>query len=206
MTRTSPTLPGCEPWTEADLAGDTLEVARRLLGACLIHCLPEGMVGGRIVETEAYLAGDPASHSFRGPTPRNHVMFGPAGRAYVYVSYGIHHCVNVVTEGPGVGAAVLVRAIEPRWGLDLMRARRGIEDARELASGPGKLCQALGIDLAVDGCDLLGAGRLLLCHGEPPHGVTAAPRVGITKATEKAWRFAETGSPWVSRPRPWGER
>jgi DNA-3-methyladenine glycosylase len=178
----------------ADLvAGGAVECAPRLLGWTL---LLEG-VGGRIVEVEAY-DGDEASHAYRGPTARNEVMFGRPGRLYVYRSYGIHWCVNVVCGPQGHGAAVLIRALEPTHGLATMRERRGVDDDRQLCSGPGKLTQALGIDRAHDG----------LVADEPPFSLLApaAPveweqtaRVGITRATELPWRFVERDSRWISR-------
>jgi DNA-3-methyladenine glycosylase len=181
----------------------TPEVARRLLGWILLHETDEGLLAGRIVETEAYLAvDDPASHSHRGPTPRNASMFGEPGHAYVYLSYGMHRCFNVVTARSGVGEAVLVRALEPLVGIELMRARRGVARDRDLASGPGKLCQALGIGLEHDGADLR---RSRLRLAVPPEGTAPAievaigPRVGITQAAELALRFVVRGSEWASR-------
>ena len=171
------------------------EVAPELIGATL---LVDG-VGGRIVEVEAYEREDPASHGYRGPTPRNASMFGPPGHAYVYRSYGIHWCLNLVCEGEGVPSAVLVRALEPTQGLDEMRERRGLEDPRLLASGPGRLCQALAITGEHDGLSL----------EEPPFElrersgeveVLAGTRVGITRGTELPWRYAEAGSRFLSRP------
>lgn len=183
----------------------TPEVARRLLGWILIHETEAGLVAGRIVETEAYLSvDDPASHSHRGPTARNASMFAAPGHAYVYLSYGMHRCFNVVTARSGVGEAVLVRALEPVAGLEIMRARRGVVRDRDVASGPGKLCQALGIGLEHDGADLRSS-RLRL--GVPPEGsapeieVAIGPRVGITRAAELALRFVVRGSPWASRGR-----
>jgi DNA-3-methyladenine glycosylase len=162
--------------------------------------LVEG-VGGIVVETEAYEPDDPASHSFGGSTPRNATMFGPAGRLYVYRSYGVHWCANVVCAEDGVGAAVLLRALEPTTGVDVMRARRGMEDVRLLASGPGRLTQALGITAAHDGLDL---GKPPFALGPPRVGVevVASPRVGITRATDLPWRYSLAGSSFVSRPRP----
>lgn len=146
------------------------------------------MSSGRIVETEAYTADDPASHSYRGLTARNAVMFGPPGRLYVYLSYGIHHCANVVTGAPSDGQAVLLRAIEPLTGVGAMRHRRGREP---LADGPGKLCEALGITLADNGADLAGSSRIRIIDDgtPPPVQPVIGPRIGITRATDRHWRF-----------------
>lgn len=157
--------------------------------------------GGVVVETEAYLPDDPASHSFRGRTQRNETMFGPAGHLYVYRSYGIHWCANIVCEEAGVGAAVLLRAIEPTDGIETMRVRRAIADDRLLASGPGRLTQALAITGAHDGADLTRAPFAL----SPPVRaveVVASPRVGISRATDALWRYSLAGSSYVSRRRP----
>jgi DNA-3-methyladenine glycosylase len=171
------------------------EVAPELIGATL---LVDG-VGGRIVEVEAYDREDPASHAYRGPTPRNASMFGPSGHAYVYRSYGIHWCLNLVCEGEGVPSAVLVRALEPTQGLDEMRERRGLEDPPLLASGPGRLCQALAITGEHDGLSL-DAPPFELHERDGPVEVVAGARVGITRATELPWRYAEAGSRFLSRP------
>jgi DNA-3-methyladenine glycosylase len=170
------------------------EVAPDLIGVTL---LVDG-VGGPIVEVEAYDQEDPASHGFRGPTPRNASMFGPPGHAYVYRSYGIHWCLNVVCDVEGRAEAALIRALRPTHGLDAMRARRGLEPERSLASGPGKLCQALAITSAHDGLPLDAPPFRLLARKETPELATA-PRVGITRATELSWRYLLAGSPFVSR-------
>jgi DNA-3-methyladenine glycosylase len=171
------------------------EVAPELIGATL---LVDG-VGGRIVEVEAYDQEDPASHGYRGRTDRNASMFGPPGHAYVYRSYGIHWCLNLVCEEEGVASAVLVRALEPSYGLDAMRARRGLDDPRLLCSGPGRLCQALGITRAHDGLPL-DRPPFELRAAEGPVAVVATPRVGITRAADLPWRYVEAGSRFVSRP------
>ena len=159
-------------------------------------------MGGIVVEVEAYAPDDPASHSFNGRTRRNAVMFGPPGHLYVYRSYGIHWCANLVCGDDGVGAAVLLRALEPTSGLDTMRARRGLDDPRLLASGPGRLTQALGLTDAHDGADLTRRPFAFL----PPSGlgveVVASRRIGIRRAIERPWRYSQAGSTFVSRPRP----
>lgn len=173
-----------------------LDLARDLLGMTL---LVDG-VGGTIVETEAYGRDDPASHSVNGPTPRNRAMFGPPGRAYVYRSYGIHWCFNVV-GGTAPGSAVLVRALEPTLGLDVMRARRGLDEPRRLCAGPGRLCQALGLDAAHDGLALDAPPFALLPRDGGP-AVVAGPRIGISRAADRPWRFGVAGSRFLSRPFP----
>ena len=172
------------------------EVARDLIGAVLTV---DG-TGGRIVETEAYDAGDAASHSFRGQTARNAAMFGPVGHAYVYRIYGLHWCLNLVA-GTGPGGAVLIRALEPMLGRDQMRRRRGGSDDRGLCSGPGRLCQALDVDRRLDGVALTSA-PFALAAAPGRARVLAGPRIGITRAVDLPRRFGEAESPWLSRPFP----
>jgi DNA-3-methyladenine glycosylase len=174
------------------------DVAVDLLGC---HLLVDG-VGGTIVETESYAPGDPACHSYRGQTKRNAPMFGPAAHAYVYLSYGIHTMLNIVCEGPGSAAAVLVRAIEPTDGVELMRERRGRRDARDLCSGPGKLAQALGIGLELSGASMFDPPFQLIAREGPLPVVVRGPRIGITKGTELPWRYSVESNRFVSRPWP----
>ncbi|MDM0111793.1 DNA-3-methyladenine glycosylase [Variovorax sp. J22R133] len=184
---------------DIDFDADSHEVARRLIGVTL---LLDG-VGGRIVETEAYDRDDPASHTFGGPTVRNAAMFGPAGRAYVYRSYGIHWCLNFVCREEGHGAGVLVRAIEPTEGIERMRDRRGVDDLRLLCSGPGKVGQALGIDASFNGKRLDAPPfRLLAPRQAQPLELFEGPRIGISKAMDVPWRFGEKGSRFLSKPFP----
>ena len=180
-----------QPLGRAFFDRPVVDVARELIGATLLF---DG-AGGVLVEVEAYDQSDPASHSFRGPTPRNAAMFGPPGHAYVYKIYGIHWCLNFVCQP---GSAVLVRALEPTHGLDQMQARRGGLAERQLCSGPGKLCQALGIDLRHNGLPL-DAPPFALTGAEEGHEVATGTRIGITKAAEVPWRFVRRGSPFLSR-------
>ncbi len=181
-----------------------VEVAQDLVGCVLRH----GETAGVIVETEAYHESEPACHAHVGLTGRTHILFGPPARAYVYRSYGIHALFNAVAEDEGVGAAVLIRALEPLEGLELMRERRGLQRAEDLCSGPGKLTQALDLELDLNGSDLRG-GPIAI---EPPRPgweapeLLVGPRIGITKAAELPWRFCAAGSRSVSRPWPKGLR
>ena len=176
------------------------EVARDLIGCVVRH----GETAGRIVETESYHMEEPACHAFAGVTERTRTLYGKPGRAYVYFSYGIHSLLNAVAEPEGVGAAVLIRALEPVDGLDVMRARRGIERAEELCSGPGKLTQALDVGLSLNGSSLVDGPIELLTReaGAREPRVVTGERVGITKAVELPWRFCDADSRHVSRPRP----
>jgi DNA-3-methyladenine glycosylase len=173
------------------------DVARDLIGCVVRH----GEAAGRIVETESYHMEEPACHAYVGLTPRTQTLFGPPGRAYVYFSYGIHSLLNAVCEDEGVGAAVLIRALEPVDGLDLMRARRGVERAQELCSGPGKLTQALDIGLADNGSSLVDGPIEVLPRATEPQ-IAVGERIGITKAAELPWRFCDANSAHVSRPWP----
>jgi DNA-3-methyladenine glycosylase len=180
-----------------------LRLARDLLGRLLVRRTPSGLLIGRIVETEAYRPDDPASHSFRGETPRNRTMFGPAGHAYVYVSHGIHHCMNVTA---GNAQAVLLRALEPMEGAEEMARLRGIRDQRLLCAGPGRLSQALGITLALDGTDLVRGPDLWIAGGARAPRAVRTPRVGLgaNPAAPKPWRFVDPESRFLSRPATWG--
>ncbi len=185
---------------------DTLTVARDLLGRRLVRVLDGVRLAGLIVETEAYVGqGDAACHASRGRTPRNEVMFGPPGHAYVYFIYGMYHCLNAVTEAEGFPAAVLIRAIEPVEGLEVMRRHRPGRPDTQLSSGPGKLCQALSIDRALNRADLCDGSVLFIEAGQPVPGsaVVTGPRIGIrSDETARAvpWRFYVRDNPFVSRP------
>ncbi|MDW5444745.1 DNA-3-methyladenine glycosylase [Polaromonas sp. SM01] len=178
-----------------DFLAPSAELAHRLIGATL---LLDG-VGGRIVETEAYDQDDPASHSFSGPTPRNVAMFGPPAHAYVYRSYGIHWCLNLVCREEGHGAGVLIRALEPLAGLDKMRERRGLQELRLLCAGPGRVGQALGITRAHNGLPITLPPFELL-PARSTSRVLSGPRIGISKAVDQPWRFGLAGSVFLSRP------
>ncbi|MDB5893113.1 MAG: 3-methyladenine glycosylase [Rhodoferax sp.] len=180
-----------------DFAQPAHAVAHQLIGVTL---LVDG-VGGRIVETEAYDQDDPASHSFSGPTPRNQAMFGPPGHVYVYRSYGLHWCLNLVCREAGHGAGVLIRALAPTDGIATMQHRRGTDDLRLLCSGPGRVGQALGVNAGSNGQSLAGPVFALRGPGdETPWEVLAGPRIGISKAAEVPWRFGAAGSRFLSKP------
>lgn len=195
----APASPPAGPLPLAFYDRPVVEVARALVGCVVAHAGASGV----IVETEAYHDSEPACHAFVGVTNRTRTLFGPPGRAYVYRSYGIHALLNAVCESAGVGAAVLIRALEPLDGVDSMRARRGLERVEQLCSGPGKLTQALGIELGENDTPLTGAGPVSI-HPPPPGWsdveLVASRRIGITKAVELPWRFCARGSAHVSRP------
>ena len=179
-------------------------VAPDLLGRVLVRRTANGIrLAARIVETEAYEPHDPASHAYRGQTARNAVMFGAPGHLYVYLTYGMHHCMNAVTGRVGEGMAVLLRSAEPIDGVDVMRERRAREPARDLCSGPAKLCQAFGVDRAFDGADLVRDSELWIAEGTPVSDarIVAGPRVGIRVGKEYAWRFWVADDQFVSRVR-----
>ena len=192
-------MSGPDPRDPAFYGRSVHDVARELVGCVIRH----GRTAGRVVEVESYHQEEPACHAFAGPTERTRVLFGAPGRAYVYRSYGVHALLNAVAEWDGLGAAALIRALEPIEGIQLMRARRGLDRVEELCSGPGKLTQALGIGLDLNGTSLTDGPIEVLppAPGMAPPRVVVGTRVGITKAAELPWRFCDAGSTCVSRPR-----
>lgn len=185
----------------SELPVDTAALARFLIGQVLVRELPDGRMTGRIVETEAYVLGDAASHAFRGQTPRNRVMFGERGLAYVYFIYGNSYMLNVSSEARGIGAGVLFRALEPLEGIELMERHRGTSRLQDLTRGPGRLAQALQIDLALNGVDLCAKGPLWLAAGEASSTkIGKSTRIGLTRAADRLLRFYEKGSRFVSGP------
>jgi len=184
------------------LPAGTVELAKYLIGKTLVHDTPAGRVSGRIVETEAYVVGDAAGHAYRGLTQRNKSLFLDRGHAYIYRAYGLHFLANVSSEIRGVGAGVLLRALEPLDGIDLMRLRRPQVALIDLARGPGRLAQAMGIGLLHDGVDLCAAGPLWLGDAVRPTGeICRSVRIGISRETHRLLRFYERGSPYVSGPK-----
>jgi DNA-3-methyladenine glycosylase len=182
-----------------ELPVDTATLAQFLIGKTLVHEHPAGRMSGRIVETEAYVIGDAACHAFRGLTPRNRALFLDRGHAYVYFIYGCWHALNVSGETPGVGAGVLLRAIEPLEGIDLMRGRRGVRRDVDLARGPGRLATALDIDRRFNGLDLCSNGPLWLGAAvRPPGRIGRSRRIGISRETERKLRYFERDNPYVS--------
>lgn len=188
--------------TRAELPVDTAALARFLIGKVVVRETPEGVISGRIVETEAYILGDAASHTFRGMTPRTRPMFLERGHAYVYLNYGTSWMLNVSSEAAGVGAGVLIRALEPLEGIALMQAHRGTETLRDLARGPGRLCKALQIGPWADGLDLCAEDPLWLGRDDADPGeIGQGVRIGITKDADRLLRFYVRGSPFVSGPK-----
>jgi DNA-3-methyladenine glycosylase len=196
------------PLARADLPDDTAFLARALIGKLVVRELPEGIVSGRIVETEAYVVGDAAGHGYRGMTPRNRSLFLERGHAYVYLAYGISYMLNVSSEGPGIGTGVLIRALEPLEGIAIMRLNRGVERLRDLARGPGRLAKALRIDRSLDGIDLCREGPLWLARDDYGHArdnhepgeIGESARIGISKDADRLLRFYLKGNPFVSGP------
>lgn len=185
----------------AEVPVDTVRLARFLIGKLVVRTLADGVAGGRIVETEAYDIGDAAGHAYRGMTKRNGALFLAHGHAYVYLAYGISFMLNVSSEAPGVGAGVLIRAIEPTCGIALMQRNRGTERMRDLARGPGRLCSALEIDRRLDGIDLCQVGPLWIgTDGQAPDEIGQGKRIGITRAADSLLRFYVRGSRFVSGP------
>src|SRR5271170_2319622 len=185
----------------AELPVDTAQLAHFLIGKMLVRALAEGVAGGRIVETEAYGIGDPAGHAYRGITPRNRALFLERGHAYVYLAYGVSFMLNVSSETPGIGAGVLIRAIEPTDGITIMQRNRGTERVRDLARGPGRLSAALQIDRRLDGIDLCQAGPLWLgSDGRASGKIGQSTRIGITRAADSLLRFYVRGNRFVSGP------
>ncbi|HKD61559.1 MAG TPA: DNA-3-methyladenine glycosylase [Terracidiphilus sp.] len=186
----------------AELPIGTASLARYLIGKILVRELSEGVVTGRIVETEAYVVGDAAGHAYRGMTRRNRSLFLERGHAYVYLAYGTSYMLNVSSETPGIGAGVLIRALEPLECIPIMKRNRGIERVRDLTRGPGRLAAALRIDLNLDGLDLCQKGTLWLGHGNhEPGRIGRSKRIGITRNPDRLLRFFLYGNPFVSGPR-----
>lgn len=189
------------PLARSELPGDTADLARTLIGKVVVRELPEGIVSGRIVETEAYVVGDAAGHGYRGMTPRNRSLFLERGHAYVYLAYGTSYMLNVSSEGQGVGTGVLIRALEPLEGIPIMRLNRGVERLRDLTRGPGRLAAALRIDRSLDGLDLCRQGPLWLARDDhQPGEIGQSIRIGISKDADRLLRFYVRESPFVSGP------
>lgn len=183
-----------------DMSLGVVECAKKLLGCQLARNIDGQKIIGTIVETEAYDQSDAASHSYRGQTPRTKVMFGPPGRAYVYFTYGMHYCFNIVCGKKGHGSAVLIRAVEPTYGIELMRKKRRIEDIHKLTNGPAKLCQAFGIDLSLNGHDVSSPPLQILPGKEVASiDIVETTRVGISRDTQRPWRFYIKGNKFVSK-------
>jgi DNA-3-methyladenine glycosylase len=184
------------------LPHDTVALARFLIGKTLVREAPEGRTSGRIVECEAYVPGDASGHAYAGETDRNRSLFLRRGHAYVYFIYGVHHCVNVSAETPGVGAGVLIRALEPIDGAAIMRERRGVHRLTDLARGPGRLAEAMAVDRSLDGVDLCAQGSLWLGSALHDAGrIVTSVRIGISREVHRPLRFHEAGNPHVSGPK-----
>ncbi|WOJ91640.1 DNA-3-methyladenine glycosylase (plasmid) [Methylocapsa polymorpha] len=189
-----------------ELPTDTVSLARYLIGKLLVRELPEGVASGRIVETEAYVVGDAAGHAYRGMTRRNRSLFLERGRAYIYLAYGSSYMLNISSETPGIGAGVLIRALEPLEGIPIMQLNRGVERLRDLARGPGRLAQALRVDRSLDGLDLCQEGSLWLGRGDhEPGEIGQSIRIGISRDADRPLRFYLRDSPFVSGPRSFTE-
>jgi DNA-3-methyladenine glycosylase len=190
------------PITRSELPIDTASLARYLIGKVVVRETPEGVISGVIVETEAYIVGDAAGHAYRGLTPRTRSLFLEPGHAYIYLNYGVSWMLNVSSEAAGIGAGVLIRALEPLEGVAIMQRNRGTERLRDLARGPGRLCVALGIQAWADGLDLCQEGPLWLAHGDgEPGEIGQGVRIGLSKDADRLLRFYRRGSPFVSGPR-----
>ena len=190
------------PLVRSELPIDTVALACYLIGKALVRELPEGVASGRIVETEAYIVGDAAGHAYRGMTRRNASLFLERGRAYVYLAYGVSYMLNVSSETPGIGAGVLIRALEPLEGIPIMQRNRGVERVQDLARGPGRLAAALRIDRSLDGLDLCREGPLWLGRGDnEPGEIGQSVRIGISRDANRLLRFYLRHSPFVSGPR-----
>ena len=194
-------MDGHLPLARSELPIDTAALARYLIGKVLVRELPDGVASGRIVETEAYVVGDAAGHAYRGMTGRNRSLFLARGHAYIYLAYGSSYMLNVSSETPGIGAGVLIRAIEPLEGIAIMRLNRGIERLRDLARGPGRLTAALQVDRSLDALDLCREGPLWLgCGNHEPGEIGQSVRIGISRDANRLLRFYLRGSPFVSGP------
>jgi DNA-3-methyladenine glycosylase len=189
--------------TRSELPLDTVELARYLIGKVVVRTTPEGILSGRIVETEAYPVGDPAGHAYRGETHRNRALFLSRGHAYVYLAYGVSYLLNVSSEVAGVGAGVLLRALEPLEGIEVMRRNRSVETVRDLARGPGRLAVSLEIDRRMDGIDLCDTGALYIARGPKTAAgnIGTSTRIGLSQETDRLLRFYARGSNFLSGPR-----
>jgi DNA-3-methyladenine glycosylase len=196
------TKAGPAPLSRSELPVDTAALARYLIGKRVVRETPDGVMSGVVVETEAYIVGDAAGHAYRGMTPRTRSLFLEHGHAYIYLAYGTSYMLNVSSEAPGIGAGVLIRALEPLEGVEIMQRNRGLERLRDLARGPGRLCAALEIGPWADGLDLCEEGPLWLAHGDrEPGEVGQGVRIGISRDADRLLRFYLRGSPFVSGPR-----